>query len=132
MQEHMLTLQSLPTEDDILKLQEARRLETERRIQQERRHQMALVQQRKKNEESPKHELKQQDVVVKSSGWHPSENVSRTAMDGADPMVQQIGIIRGYIKQARQASKWDEVRMLEENLGHLQQEYWRQTQGPDR
>ena len=128
-------LQSLPTEGDILKLQEARRLDTERRIQQERRHQMALTQQRarQKNDESPKVEgrRKQQDVVVKSSGWHPSENVSRaTAMDGTDPMVQQMGIIREYIKQARQASKWDEVRMLEENLRHLQQEYWRQTQGP--
>ena len=127
----MLTLQSLPTEDEILKLQEARRLETERRIQQERRHQMALQRARQKNEESPKHERKHEDVVVKSSGWHPSENVSRAAMDGTDPMVQQMEIIRGYIKQARQATKWDEVRMLEENLRDLQQEYWRQTQGPD-
>jgi rabenosyn-5 len=41
-------------------------------------------------------------------------------------MVQQMNIIRGYIKQARQAEKLDEVKMLEQNLKDLQREYLRQ------
>ena len=49
---------------------------------------------------------------------------SKTNVD--DPMLQQINIIRGYVKQAKQAQKYDEVRMLEENLKDLQQEWWRQ------
>ena len=43
-------------------------------------------------------------------------------------MVQQMNIIRGYIKQAKQARKWDEVQMLEQNLKELQQEFWQQSQ----
>ena len=137
MQDHMMMLQSLPTEDEVLKLQEARQLETERRIQQERHHQVELEQRRRreqqKNKEQGKDEGKrkqQKDAVVMSSGWQPSENVRRAAMDGSDPMVQQMEIIRGYMKQAQQAGKWDEVNMLEENLHQLQQEYWEQQQTP--
>ena len=51
-------------------------------------------------------------------------NGSKTKVE--DPMLQQINIIRGYVKQAKQAQKYDEVRMLEENLKDLQQEWWRQ------
>ena len=45
-----------------------------------------------------------------------------------DPMVQQMNIIRSYVKQAREAQKWDEVQMLEDNLRELQLEYWRQEE----
>lgn len=41
--------------------------------------------------------------------------------------VQQINIIRGYLKQARQAQRHDEVEMLEENLRQLEDEYYRTT-----
>ncbi|KAI0216325.1 Rabenosyn-5 [Lamellibrachia satsuma] len=137
MQDHMMMLQSLPTEDEVLKLQEARQLETERRIQQERHHQVELEQRRRREQQKNKEQVKdegkrkqQKDAVVMSSGWQPSENVRRAAMDSSDPMVQQMEIIRGYMKQARQAGKWDEVNMLEENLHQLQQEYWEQQQTP--
>ncbi|KAK2183197.1 hypothetical protein NP493_320g01009 [Ridgeia piscesae] len=139
MQDHVMLLQSLPTEDEVVKLQEARRVETERRIQQERRHQVELEQRRRrerqKNEGATKEEgsrrKPQQDTVVVSSGWQPSGGIPRAAMDGSDPMVQQMEIIRGYMKQARQACKWDEVKMLEENLRQLQQEYWQQQHTAD-
>ena len=41
-------------------------------------------------------------------------------------MIQQMNIIRSYIKQAKQAGKLDEVQMLEQNLKELQNEYLRQ------
>ena len=63
-----------------------------------------------------------------NSGWKPSE-VAVTARSQDDPMVQQMDIIRGYIKQARQANKLDEVQMLENNLKDLQQEYWQSEHG---
>ena len=43
-------------------------------------------------------------------------------------MLQQMEIIRGYIRQARQAQRLDEVAMLEQNLRDLQLEYTRQQQ----
>merc|ERR1711862_725984 len=36
-----------------------------------------------------------------------------------DPMLQQIQIITGYIAQARQQNRFDEVHMLETNLNML-------------
>ena len=65
------------------------------------------------------------DSAIIDSGWKPMEiDGSKTNVE--DPMLQQINIIRGYVKQAKQAQKYDEVRMLEENLKDLQQEWWRQ------
>ena len=40
-----------------------------------------------------------------------------------DPMLQQMEIIKNYIRQARQANKHDEVAMLEQNLRELTKEY---------
>ena len=47
-------------------------------------------------------------------------------------MVQQMDIIRGYIRQAHQANKLDEVQMLEQNLKDLQREYWQSEHGGQR
>ncbi|GAB1603705.1 rabenosyn-5-like [Argonauta hians] len=55
-------------------------------------------------------------------GWKPSE-ISCYSQKTNDPMLQQMEIIRGYIKQAKQAQKFDEVEMLEQNLQELQLEY---------
>jgi rabenosyn-5 len=46
-------------------------------------------------------------------------------------MLQQMEIIRGYIRQAKTAKRLDEVAMLEQNLRDLQLEYQRQRQGGD-
>merc|ERR1719266_1082640 len=43
-----------------------------------------------------------------------------------DPMLQQIQIITGYISQARQQNRFDEVHMLETNLKMLKEEFNRQ------
>lgn len=46
-----------------------------------------------------------------------------------DPLIEQINIIKGYIKQARQDLNFDVVETLELNLRELQREvYERQRQ----
>ena len=43
-----------------------------------------------------------------------------------DPMIQQMNIIRGFIRDARQANRFDEVHILEKNLQDLQEEFKKQ------
>lgn len=45
-------------------------------------------------------------------------------MAANDPLVEQINIIKSYIKQARQAFRVEEVEILEQNLRELQQEFY--------
>ena len=138
LQENMLGLQSLPNAEELMKLQEARRQEIQRQIAAEK--QAAIERERRKREEQRiaeekarrkleegKTSPKKSPVKQVSPGWQPTE-ASHSGPDD-DPMIQQMNIIRGYIKQARQAQKWDEVSMLEENLKDLQAEFWRQKKG---
>ncbi|XP_067934918.1 rabenosyn-5-like [Watersipora subatra] len=60
-----------------------------------------------------------------ATGWTPGDVYGREVQDG-DPMVQQMNIIRGYLKQAKMAQRHDEVEMLEDNLRHLEEEYYKQ------
>lgn len=139
----MLGLQALPSEEELMERQEARRLEVQRRIEAER-HAAAEKEHRRREEQrrqqerrssptkgnqgTPKHEARRPTELkegVASQGWKPME-VNNHITDNEDPLVQQMNIIRGYIKQARQAQKWDEVKIFEDNLKELQGEYWRQ------
>ncbi|NXE14305.1 RBNS5 protein, partial [Lophotis ruficrista] len=61
-------------------------------------------------------------TVRKSEGWLPTSRVSRES-EVADPLLQQIDNITSFIKQAKAANRIDEVRMLQENLRQLQDEY---------
>ncbi|NXK16664.1 RBNS5 protein, partial [Arenaria interpres] len=61
-------------------------------------------------------------VVRKSEGWLPTSSISRQS-EIADPLLQQIDNITSFIKQAKAANRTDEVRMLQENLRQLQDEY---------
>lgn len=60
--------------------------------------------------------------VKKTEGWLPSASISRQ-QEQADPLLQQIDNITSFIKQAKEANRLDEVRMLQENLRQLQDEY---------
>ncbi|XP_046400318.1 rabenosyn-5 [Ischnura elegans] len=62
-------------------------------------------------------------------GWGP-ENQQQflNIQDDDDPMVQQINIIRNYIRQAKEAHKYDEVATLETNLKELLEEFYKQLQ----
>ncbi|NXA54741.1 RBNS5 protein, partial [Nothocercus julius] len=61
-------------------------------------------------------------TVRKSEGWLPTSSISRER-EIADPLLQQIDNITSFIKQAKAANRIDEVRMLQENLRQLQDEY---------
>ncbi|GFQ83433.1 rbsn domain-containing protein [Trichonephila clavata] len=63
------------------------------------------------------------EPVTPDTGWCVSTD---TVKEEEDPMIQQINIIHNYIKQARLDHKYDEVRMLENNLKELQLEHSRQ------
>ena len=145
LQENMLGLQNLPSQEEIEKLQEAKQQEIQRRIAAERH--AAVERERRRQDEQKRSQQeserpRQAEKVVKEThkrsdsvtkvGWKPMEVSQLETSD--DPMVQQMNIIRGYVKQAKDAQQWDEVHMLEANLKELQQEYWRQQgsgfQGP--
>ncbi len=139
MQENILGLQSLPTEDELEGIREAKRIQVQRRVEAERRAAAERELRRKedmnrKDDSNNKSEFRYQQLPppqeqpkkqVRVGGWKPMEVASKGS-DTDDPMVQQMNIIRGYIKQARDAHKLDEVTMLEDNLKELQNEYWRQ------
>ncbi|NXY15843.1 RBNS5 protein, partial [Atrichornis clamosus] len=61
-------------------------------------------------------------TVRKSEGWLPTSSISRES-ERADPLLQQIDNITSFIRQAKAANRIDEVRMLQENLMQLQDEY---------
>lgn len=146
LQENMFTLPNLPPVDKINKLQEERakslaRKAAEEKAQRERamqdRLQAAKLQQHQqqrhgsrdlnKNEPSVKAKTSQQTLEsVVGNGWGP---VPISQGSSPDPMLQQIDIIKGYITQAKQQRKLDEVDMLERNLMELEEEYIRQHQG---
>jgi rabenosyn-5 len=147
-QDNLLGLPPLPTEQELTRLHEAKRAEAQRRIAEERR--LEREQQRRR-EEAEGQTQKDADARVKvssssktgvrfssaadggvevitDSGWKPDEVAAASSRRnaGQDPMIQQMDIIRGYIKQAQEARRWDEVKMLEDNLKELQREYWAQ------
>lgn len=64
----------------------------------------------------------QKVAVKKAEGWLPSASISHQ-QEFTDPLLQQINNITSFIKQAKEANRLDEVRMLQENLRQLQDEY---------
>ena len=146
LQENMFTLPNLPPVDKINKLQEERakslaRKAAEEKAQRERamrdRLQAAKLQQQQqqqrhasgdlnRNEPSGKAKTSQQIPQSVGNGWGP---VPISQGSSPDPMLQQIDIIKGYITQAKQQRKFDEVEMLERNLMELEEEYIKQHKG---
>ena len=145
LQENLLSLPKLPTEEELEQLHEAKRLEAQRRIAEERRVEQEQRRRREENEKlsnttskegtlhhrrtasTPEVKFNRTEVEV-MSGWKPDAANTTAGHHGEDPMVQQMNIIRGYIRQAQEARRWDEVHMLEDNLRELQQEYWTQAE----
>lgn len=133
MQENMMGLEQLPSEEQYAELQRKRTDQIRNQIAQERKaafiaqaeekkmYEKDKVQTPSKDEWKTERSGSQKHTRNSSQGWKPSEQTVR--MTSGDPMLQQIEIIKGYIKQAKQAQKWDEVNMLEQNLKDLLQEY---------
>ncbi|XP_067400447.1 rabenosyn-5 [Emydura macquarii macquarii] len=131
-QEKLLGLMSLPTKDQYEQLKEKRKQENDRKLHMER--QATLETQRRLEEKqkdlssrstaAPNGEVPypKRGTVKKSEGWLPTSSISRHR-EIADPLLQQIDNITSFIKQAKAANRLDEVRMLQENLRQLQDEY---------
>ncbi|POI35712.1 hypothetical protein CIB84_000538 [Bambusicola thoracicus] len=119
-EEKLFGLMSLPTKDQYEELKKRRlhmaALETHRKQEEK---QKDLTSRSAVNGDAT---LLKKGTVRKSEGWLPTSSVSRQS-EVADPLLQQIDNITSFIKQAKAANRLDEVRMLQENLRQLQDEY---------
>ncbi|KAK7598210.1 hypothetical protein V9T40_006445 [Parthenolecanium corni] len=126
-QSKILSLPSLPSEELYAKKQEDRRRRIDREIRKEKQEDRtdALLDSQVKTEyvHSKPAVSKLQENVTVDEGWIPEVGSN---MQHNNPLIQQMDNIRNYIKQAREAYKFDEVASLEENLRELQEEYYRQ------
>ncbi|XP_075794868.1 rabenosyn-5 isoform X2 [Pelodiscus sinensis] len=131
-QEKLLGLMSLPTKDKYEELKEKRKQEIDRKLYMER---QATLETQRRLEERQKDlasrsttasngevPYPKRGTVKKSEGWLPTSSSPRQR-EIADPLLQQIDNITSFIKQAKAANRLDEVRMLQENLRQLQDEY---------
>ncbi|KAM9133228.1 rabenosyn-5 isoform 2-T2 [Pangshura tecta] len=131
-QEKLLGLMSLPTKDKYEELKEKRKQEIDRKLHMER---QATLEMQRRLEEKQKDMVSRSTAapngevpypkrvsVKKSEGWLPTSSLPRQR-EIADPLLQQIDNITSFIKQAKAANRLDEVRMLQENLRQLQDEY---------
>nr|XP_034962425.1 rabenosyn-5 isoform X1 [Zootoca vivipara]XP_034962426.1 rabenosyn-5 isoform X1 [Zootoca vivipara] len=131
-QEKLLGLMSLPTQEQYEELKEKRKQELDRKLQMER--QATLETQRRLEEKHMDYASRslvafngevsrpKRVAVKKAEGWLPTANLSRQ-QELTDPLLQQIDNITSFIKQAKEANRLDEVQMLQENLRQLQDEY---------
>jgi len=136
--ETLACLPSLPSDEDLLKLQEKRKEEIAKRIEEERkkaaetRLKFQNIQERRSDSitklKSTPGKFNQSNVSYES-GFVLSSSSQAHVVNSVndDPMVQQMTIIRGYIQQARDANRFDEVHMLETNLKMLQEEFRKQS-----
>ncbi|XP_052286154.1 rabenosyn-5-like isoform X12 [Dreissena polymorpha] len=131
-QENMMGLQNLPSEEQYAILQKRKASQVQERITKEREAVLQAQEQEKRNqdkistpgkdpESSGERSGANTHIRNSSYGWKPSEHSVRESME--DPMLQQMDIIRGYIKEAKMAQKWDEVKLLEQNLLDLKREF---------
>lgn len=125
--ESMLTLPPIPLEDEIKKIQLKRVAELNQKIERDRR----LAQEAFERYDLsgnvpnlPATSTKSGSAMKSVDNWTGYQQQSNTS----DPLVEQINIIKGYIKQAREALRFEEIATLEQNLSELQHEYWLRTQ----
>ncbi|XP_050540687.1 rabenosyn-5 isoform X1 [Daktulosphaira vitifoliae] len=60
--------------------------------------------------------------VTLEDGWSP---ITSSNINSENPMIEQMNIIKNYIKQAKEACRFDDVASLEKNLQELNEEYFR-------
>lgn len=144
--DELLTLSPMPLEDEIMQLQEKRKMETEMRIERERR--LALeaiernelvgapvpvtrsqidkvasgvritqfprtleVERKNISRVADYYDLYLQTAVKSLDNWSGSQAFD-TSGSASDPLVEQINIIKGYVKQAREAMRFEEVNSI--------------------
>lgn len=134
----------MPSQEELEKAQEDRRLEIERKILIEK--QLALEEQSQRHQNNlaipsnhPRFtgQLTRIDstassfeVVSPDNGWGPESHngASKIISTTDDPMLMQMNQVRSYIRRAREDHRYDEVNMLEANLKELEIEYFMQQQ----
>lgn len=123
--ENMLSLPPIPLEEEIRKLQDERVMALNQKIERDRR---MAVEAFERYELLPSATSSNTGSAMKSvDNWSGYQQTTSTN----DPLVEQINIIKGYIKQARDAMRFEEIETLEINLRELQHEYWLRTQQKD-
>lgn len=139
--ERMLSIPPLPAEEEIKKIQLRKKQETARRIERERR--LALVAYEKyelQSDTTPYNGSSSSSTastaemtngrfygptpVAGSDNWSGYQAAGVAVSSSADPLVDQINIVKGYIKQAREALRFEEVETLERNLSELTHEFY--------
>ncbi|XP_071549965.1 rabenosyn-5 [Panulirus ornatus] len=150
LKEYILSLPKLPSHQDLRELQERRRLEAEARLAAEKEAERQAEAQaaeilRRRDRDSKDSsrstptrsssitppsfaslkKRQQTEEVVVDTGWG-ADSSAHNVTETDDPMIQQMNIIRNYIRQAKEASRYDDVPLLEANLRELQEEYKKQ------
>lgn len=122
----VLGLPTPPSQEEIAHYQSIRLEQVQRRIQLEKQAEMLSKKKETSKSPSPVATPRQpvSDPVSPDQGWCVIS--TDKIQEDEDPMLQQIKIIHKYIQQARMDHKFDEVRMLENNLRELQLEYSKQ------
>lgn len=114
--ERMLDLSPLPSADEVEQRQKRRRQEAEQRIERERR----LAMEQWERSQSGQQQNGATGTPVRRTGGNSSTGSALASIDNwsgqqasmatsNDPLVEQITIIKGYIKQARDALRFEEV-----------------------
>ncbi|CAO1323832.1 unnamed protein product [Diamesa tonsa] len=133
--ENMLSIHPIPLEVEIKKIQEERisklshKIERDRRIAQEafERYELGGSSSNAASSSTKSKPSSTMKAVENSSWVGHQENQQRRDSKG-DPLVEQINIIKSYIKQARDAMRFEEIETLEENLRELLHEFHLQQQ----
>ncbi|KAJ0180740.1 hypothetical protein K1T71_004144 [Dendrolimus kikuchii] len=105
--EDLLSLPKLPTEAQIEEVRRQRYERAERQIQMERRR---MERERERHDELAGPSARERENTTND---HDDDN----------PLLEQMNIIRGYIKDAREGMRFEEVAILEANLKELKKEY---------
>uniref|UniRef100_A0A182JMS6 Uncharacterized protein n=2 Tax=Anopheles atroparvus TaxID=41427 RepID=A0A182JMS6_ANOAO len=146
--ERMLSIPPLPVEEEIKKIQVRRRQETARREERERLlaleayERYELLQAGNADPSSASYNNGSSSssstastaemtngrfapAVSTMDNWSGTQAGAATGANStADPLIDQINIVKGYIRQAREAMRFEEVATLEQNLGELTQEFY--------
>lgn len=125
--ENMLTLPPIPCEEDIKRNQQLRITEISQKIERDRiaareafdRYDLCG------NTSYPATSKKSGSTMKSVDNWSGFQQQQQSS--ACDPLIEQINIIKGYIKQAREGMRFEEVATLEEHLKELKHEYWIRT-----
>ncbi|KAG5675869.1 hypothetical protein PVAND_005737 [Polypedilum vanderplanki] len=124
--ENMLTLPQIPVEEEIKKIQQKRIMELNQKIERDRRLAQEAFEKYDLSENYPATSSKTGSSIKMVDNWSGfQQNIQ---VNANDPLVEQMNIIKGYIKQAREALRFEEIETLEANLKELQHEYWLRAQ----